>query len=58
MRLLLILLATGFSVGACGVRGPLYLPAPTTPSQQPGPLVTPPAGPDRPTPAETVPAPK
>ena len=56
MRLLLILLTTGVLLNGCGTKGPLYLPKPK-PSKQPGAVVTPPAGPERPTPAETAPEP-
>jgi hypothetical protein len=58
MRLLPILIMTALFLSACGVKGPLYLPAPAAPSQQPGPLVTPPTGPERPVPAETAPVPR
>ena len=59
MRLFLILVTTGVLLSGCGTKGPLYLPKPTTSSKQPGTVVAPPpAGPERPTPAETTPEPK
>jgi predicted small lipoprotein YifL len=60
MKLMRILpvLAAGLFIGACGTKGPLYLPKPVPAAQKPLPVVVPPAAPERPTPAESTPAPK
>jgi len=58
MYLLPILLTASVLLSGCGTKGPLTLPGKAAPSKQPGPVVTPPAGPERPVPAETAPVPE
>lgn len=58
MRILLMLSIAGLLLGGCGTKGPLYMPKPAPGEQKPVPQVIPPAPPERPVPAETIPAPK
>ena len=59
MRLLLVLLGLAY-LGACGYKGPLYLPGSKADARKPPTIVHPEPAPDRPmlTPAEAAPAPK
>ena len=56
MRLPLLLAA--LALGACGYKGPLYLPKPTAESAKPPVVVAPEPAPDRPVPAQSAPPPK
>ena len=58
MYLLPILLTASVLLSGCGTKGPLYLPEQVAPSKRPRSVVTPPASPERPTPAETAPVPE
>jgi predicted small lipoprotein YifL len=58
MRVPIILFTIALLTGGCGTKGPLYLPKPVPATQKPAPPVVPPAEPERPTPAQSVPAPK
>lgn len=51
----LLLLLIALSPGACGYKGPLYLP---TSKPDAGGIVIPPTAPERPIPSESVPAPQ
>lgn len=53
----LLLLAIACLAG-CGYKGPLYLPTAKPTANAPGTLVTPEPPPERPAPADTIPAPK
>jgi predicted small lipoprotein YifL len=57
---LVIMLLAAAALGACGYKGPLYLPKPKADAAKPPAVITPapdPA-PDRPVPGQSVPAPK
>ena len=50
-------LLTAFLSG-CGYKGPLYVPAPGADAKNPGGIAAPETAPERPVPAQSVPAPK